>query len=208
MNAIFIIVRLQSKDNFINWNLLEKFSKLDNVKFFLSLSFDCLDLEVFNEVIKKLNVSLDCIHIEAVKVPSFIYKLNKRPETSFQNCYKQFYHNKKNIENIIRYETTYNIRFDKIVKFRLDLKHYGDINLTPPKENTVYIPNCYDYCGVNDQIAFGDSNTMRRYCLLVNFVFEYCNQNNVIYNPEILLKYHLEERKINIERFNFVYELF
>ena len=124
MNAIFISGRLQSKHNFINWNLLEKFNKLDNVKFFLSLSLDCLDLTIFNEVVKKLNISLDCIHIENVKIPSFVYKLNKRPETSYDNCYKQFYHNKKNIENIIRYETTYNIRFDKIVKFRLDLKHY------------------------------------------------------------------------------------
>ena len=208
MNAIFISGRLQSKDGFINWNLLEKFSKLENVKFFLSLSLDCLDLDIFNSVVKKLNISLDCIHIEAVKVPSFVYKLNKRPETSYDNCYKQFYHNKKNIENIIRYETTYGIRFDKILKFRLDLKHFGDINLTPAQENTVCIPNCYDFCGINDQVAYGNSNAMRRYCLLVNFIFEYCNQNNVIYNPEILLKYHLEDKKIGIERFNFLYELF
>jgi hypothetical protein len=207
LNAFFISGRLQSKNGEINWDLVKRLSKLENTKFFLSLSLECLDSEIFSKVVKILDVGLDCIHIENVKVPSFIFNLKKRPETSYEHCYKQFYHNRKNIENIINYERAYGIKFDRICKFRIDA-HTS--NFCPPdilKENTIYVPQINNYCGLNDQYAIADSNSMRKYCLLVNFIYEYCAQNAVLYNPEILLNYHLQNMRLNIETFNFVYKL-
>ena len=72
--------------------------------------------------------------------------------------------------------------------------------------NTVYIPNCCDFLGINDQMAYGDFNSMKKYC------DEYNNLSTILsklhhLNPEQILKKYLNNSGLNIKRYSFDYEL-
>jgi hypothetical protein len=116
-----------------------------------------------------------------------------------------FYNQKRCLDMIIQSA----IPFDIVFKWRTEIYFDDHIKLkindvANIKENTVYIPNCYDWGGLNDQIAYGNLNTMKLYSDLYNNLVTY---NTVRCHPETLLKHHVNTSNINIERFDFGYYL-
>jgi hypothetical protein len=116
-----------------------------------------------------------------------------------------FYNQKRCLDMIIQSA----ISFDIVFKWRTEIYFDDNIKLkindiANIRENTIYIPNCNDWGGLNDQIAYGNLNTMKLYSDLYNHLTTY---NTVRCHPETLLKYHVTTNKINIERFDFGYYL-
>jgi len=112
-----------------------------------------------------------------------------------------FYHHYKNIENIAKSEINYNLviylRFDMIVKNPLTLL----IN-----NNYCNIPDGSDHLGVNDQLAVGSMSIMKQYGSIYKYLSDYV-QKFQIFHPEQLIKIHIKEQKIPINRFPFEYIL-
>jgi hypothetical protein len=120
-----------------------------------------------------------------------------------RNVYSMFYHNKKCMDMI----NASNMHFDVVVKYRGDIH---DVNsefiIEMPNENTIYIPQGADWGGINDQIAYGNKESMTKYSECVNKMIDYC-KSNTRYHPETLLLRHIQEMNLFVKRFNYHYFL-
>lgn len=95
------------------------------------------------------------------------------------NFYSQWFHIKNAFDLCIRYCLRHSFIFDIVIKYRADI----DTELTLSIPNPV-IPKRF-YCPAHlayqtdDQIAFGDFETMEKYSQLVNF-YEYFYKNGML----------------------------
>ena len=108
---------------------------------------------------------------------------------------------------IAPYEEKYNVKFDCIVFYRADIDSQETMAISMPQENTVHIPEGADNYGINNQVAYGNYDTMKKYSELVNNLQKLCGEQKIRYHPETLLKHHLENEGLNIVRFPFNYYL-
>lgn len=126
------------------------------------------------------------------------------------------WNNKRAFELIEECQQTHAIHYDLVMKFRADLiPHENFLFPSSIEENTVYIPQNHD-CpyhwddpyyhvdGINDHIAYGDLDVMKRYSNVYEKVDQYCS-NGRPYHPESLLLHHLETERLNIQRFPYRY---
>jgi hypothetical protein len=88
--------------------------------------------------------------------------------------------------------------FDLVVKYRPDIKTKDKFNFVNPK-NCVFIPSELDFEGINDQIAYGSPDVMKKYCA------NYDNYQKVA--PERNLLLNLQLYNIPVKRFRFNYKL-
>lgn len=131
---------------------------------------------------------------------------HKRYEVNLTNMYSMFFHHQNNINNILQYQTDHNILYDIIIYGRYDLIINEDhIRLEDP-EDYLMIPDGSDYFGYNDQFAYGNLEIMKIYCSLTNHFYEYATMP-YYFNPEIILKRHLDNYCINTKRFTLNYGL-
>jgi hypothetical protein len=79
--------------------------------------------------------------------------------------------------------------------------------LSIPLKNTIYIPTNNDHGGINDQIAFGDHDTMTIYSTIHDRITYYCKEEDTPYHPETLTLKNLINNNITIVRFDFPYTL-
>jgi hypothetical protein len=126
-----------------------------------------------------------------------------------------FYHQNKAFKLMEEYAAKHARSFDIVLVFR------ADINAEPPpnrfpivdtvKANTVYIPHSgepfspginsrakrhvNDYDGITTVAAYGNSDSMRKYCSLIE------KKDSIINHPEVMLLTHLNSCGLNIERF-------
>jgi hypothetical protein len=71
----------------------------------------------------------------------------------------------------------------------------------------ITIPNVeHDYGGINDQFAFGSSEDMSIYSSLHYFLSHYAKQD-CIFQPESLLKWHLDHNKVEIDRIKLMHQI-
>jgi hypothetical protein len=155
---------------------------------------------------KALGIPKECINIEKIKTPECLYNYKKREESSYDNCYSMYYHNKRCWNLIKKYKLKYNINFDIVLKYRADLFSQDVINLQYPLYNEIYIPIINNWLGKNDQIAYGSEKVMEFYCKCVDDIVDMCDQG-VLFNPEILLNSYLNIDGLNIKHFNYNYDL-
>lgn len=140
------------------------------------------------------------------EIPSDWNFVNKSMEHKWNNynTLSMFFHNYNAFNHLIA--TCGN--FDTIIKFRSDV----DFNVKFPlqttlNDNTIYVPKIHHYCGINDQIAYGNQQSMQIYCDVYNNIEKYINELKVKFHPETLLKYHLDKNNIKVETFDFNYNL-
>jgi hypothetical protein len=176
------------------------------------------DLESL-EFLKTFNLSEDQYNIEKTIVPEILYSFKKRPETIIANTYSMFYHNKRCFDLIEKYYQ----KFDIIIRFRADIHSPEVLPILNIKPNTIYIPKGQDpFEGtINDQVAYGDFNSIKIYCEVVNNIIAFCNCNkpqliksfnsiinkNTLFHPETLMKKQLDVCRLNIIRFDYTYNL-
>lgn len=92
-------------------------------------------------------------------------------------------------------------KYDIVIRARFDTRIKSPIEYIT--DNGIFIPSGNDFCGINDQFAYGDVNSMLYYGDLYFSIIDYLQQNNTIrLNPEMLLKSYLyANRNISIYRF-------
>lgn len=129
------------------------------------------------------------------------------------------YLNKKNVSNMLKkYIETHNIKYNIIISTRIDLCYNSVINYdmlkTPIDNNILCIPSPeYDHgdiigntrwFGINDQIAYGNYDTMIKYLETYDSLYDML-ENGIILHPETLLFNYLKKIKMELFRFPFSY---
>jgi len=140
------------------------------------------------------------------------FKNKKTPFWKFVNTniyktYSMYYHNKKAMDLILKYQKENTIQFDVVLKFRADIKYIQPLHLYLPLKNTLYIPEDWDYEeGINGNFAYGDLDSMIKYSYMIQNL-ESIISNNYMFHPEQMLKIYLDTAcKMNIIRFPFITE--
>ena len=72
-------------------------------------------------------------------------------------------------------------------------------------DDTIYIPSNYDYRGINDQVAYGKIDVMKKYNSIN--ALDLLNKSLAIANPETLTIANIKFYNLKIERVNINYYL-
>jgi hypothetical protein len=91
--------------------------------------------------------------------------------------------------------------YDFYVHIRPDMKFNGPLRFSDyeAKPNTIYIPKGNDYRGINDQFAFGDYDTMRKYFSVYLNAWPLHLEGN-LFNSEVFHLANLNKYGVNIVR--------
>ncbi len=118
----------------------------------------------------------------------------KPPETKPINTLSMFYQIQKCfslVENNI-YNAIIRLRFDITFDTKLDIIMNQNIN----------IPQGGDHWGgILDLFAYGSFDIMKKYSQLYDKINEYITSNSVIFHPESMLRFYLNECGVPINRF-------
>lgn len=189
-----------------NMKNILKVGKTHDVVHFVSLNKSANQDDFIQKFKADFDIGDDQINIEETP-PADIDK-QVRINGNLNNMFSMFYHNQKCFDLIEAYQKKHNHSFDIIIKFRADICSNDMLTLPSQiKDHTIYIPNCADWGGVNDQIAYGNFASMKQYSQCVTH-FKEIGQRARQYHPESVLKAHLHNSKLTIERFNFNYKLY
>jgi alpha-N-acetylglucosamine transferase len=101
------------------------------------------------------------------------------------------------------YEHINNMRFDIVIKLRPDALSVQNLDFMQYSytDDIVYTPNIatFYFNGMNDQMAIGTSNVMKRYMSLYTRIIPYLNGRVINpLRPETLMRYHLTNNSIRI----------
>jgi hypothetical protein len=180
--------------------------KLQDIKNRYSPTYYCsLNEPEYNEYIdtfcKLFDISRERINTEVTPHPEFLKNVKNYKSNSPRNTYSMFYHENKAFAMMGRDVVQNNKDFDCIMYYRADMNSPDMLNLEMPKPNTIYIPNGHDYGGINDRLAYGNFESMKQYCNLIDTLdsAEIMNGNT----PEGILKGYLDKQKVEIVRFKF-----
>lgn len=169
-----------------------------NIDYFCSINSDLDDYHI--EFLKVYDIGDGCYNFEKYKLEEHMQNKNVN-----QNMFSMFY----NIKKCISLIENSSKKYDVILRYRTEIcftNLFEIPNIINP--NTVYVPNNYDWLGgMNDQVAYGDLESMKTYSKLYDNIMDYNKRDNVQIHPETLLKYHLQKSKVNIVRFVFDYGL-
>jgi hypothetical protein len=70
-----------------------------------------------------------------------------------------------------------------------------------PKPNVIYIPAGEDFDGINDRLAYGTFDSMKKYCSVINGLISAESMNGMM--PESILKRHLDAEKLEVVRIKY-----
>ena len=207
--AILIIGRIKGythvKDKLLN--LQKKY----HAKMFCSLN-----KKGNSEYIQKFRDTYDVkdgqIHLEHIPPPEYIGKYRITVPLIKDNMYSCCYHKQKCFELMERYQEDHNMKFECILYYRADIDEFEELKFEPLEDNTVFIPvekypHIRDTGGINDQIAYGNHEGMKKYCGIVNSLKEICDEEGVLYHPELLLKKYVERVNLLVKRIPYDYML-
>lgn len=176
----------------------------DDVDIFLSLDMKEANDDI-NEFKKHFNVVSEYYETynKCLKEPPPF----RSEETKERNTLSMFYHNMMAMNKVLDKMKSGKV-YDVIVKFRGDISSTKSFiipyHIIP---NTLYIPNGYNFRGINDQIAFGSVLAMTIYCGIYHHIPKYVYKEQAIFNPEFLLMFHINLHNLNIMRFPYNYNL-
>lgn len=95
--------------------------------------------------------------------------------------------------------------YDTILSTRLDIVYTSPIPVCIEEEETIGIPEGNDFGGVNDQIAFGNLETMRVYMNIFSSAEALFKEKQCRLHPETLNMHLLRHNRIYIDRFPLEY---
>jgi hypothetical protein len=94
------------------------------------------------------------------------------------------------------YEKENNITFDCVIRSRFDSDIISELEIESYDLSKVNIPIGKDWGGLNDQFAFGNSDSMDIYSDLINNL----SSVNSLYHPETMLQNYITLKNLNINR--------
>ena len=199
-NVEQVLLNLQRKYNATVFCSLNKKTKSDYIKTFC----------------EKFGISDERLNLEPTKTQEHIYAgitLCDLNMTLFdkERTYSQYFHKYRCFRLLEAYQQKYGIKFNCVILFRADVNSQEEFVIKRPEEETLYIPEGKDYYGLNDQIAYGNYESMKKYCDGVNSVKTVCDQLGLLNFPysinENIMKRHVENTRCRIQRFPYSYEL-
>lgn len=133
-----------------------------------------------------------------------------RPEHTPLSVYYMGCHflNKLRVVTILeQYIQTQGVQYDVIVSLRLDLIFETKFNFVQPQERHIYIPVGRDYVdnAVNDNIAYGTLDVMRKYCQIYIWAHALLERKLVLNHPETLNYANLLLHSFHIVRVDISY---
>lgn len=135
------------------------------------------------------------------------YNFLRNRFTNIYNTTSMWYNSAYCIKLITEYIYKYHVYMNVVMKYRTEAVYvHSPISITERVlPNTVYVPHGFDHTGLNDQIAYGNYETMNGYTWLAFDVAEYVKIPGFFFHPETNLRNHLLEKKIPVERIDFPY---
>jgi hypothetical protein len=200
----------------------ENYKNFEN--FILKPNMDNYDFDIFicyqkgtssediRSFVEKFNPKIIFENDEYIDFQSY-ENYEKAGETTRRNVVSMFYCRKKLFEEFTDYCKRYNLpKYDLFISKRVDLNYSSNLNLEPIEENCknhslIMTPNCYIFCGMNDQYAIMNNfEYLEWYMKTFDNIHNLCRRG-IIYHPETLLREHLDEKCINFETFDLSYKL-
>jgi hypothetical protein len=132
----------------------------------------------------------------------------KRGETNVYNFHSMWFNRKRVVELVERYQVENDITYDIVLHFRADIKTHQDLVFNIPEDDdSLYVPHGSDWCGLNDQVAYGKMAAIKKYSNMHDFIQKYVFVDKLTLHPERLLMHHIKQCGLNIKRFRFQYYL-
>jgi len=91
--------------------------------------------------------------------------------------------------------------YDIIISCRFD-SYMDKYSPEFPLPHTIYIPHGQDWCGINDQFAYGDFETMKQYMNIYDNCKYLLENKGCPLHPEHLNLYNIIDCLLNIQRIN------
>ena len=185
-------------------NIMSNIVQTNEVDFFISTICSDTQLEHFCSLYKPKGICNDEINYDQYKH----YECNKYHMTNFHNMMCMHIHRMRVYQEMELYSNTTNTKYDLVISMRLDAYSDSVLDIVGPVQeeaDVVYIPNGYDWGGVNDQMALGNIQSMKVYMNLYQDIETWIQVQN--FGPETILKNYLDAHNMNIIRFDFKYRL-
>lgn len=99
------------------------------------------------------------------------------------------------------------VQYDCVVSIRVDLLIKSTFAITAIKENTVYIPHGCDHEGINDNIAYGNVSSMKKYMNIYNNTTYLLENGMSIPHPESLTRDNITFTNLELIRFPLTYTI-
>ena len=201
--AILIYGRLNKCVEHYN-NILESIGKDNIIDFFLSSDNSC-ESQLNNFIRLYTPVFYNNNPIE------YNYDLGKYPgrksETNIHNMICHFINKYRVFKLLEEYTNRENIKYDAVISLRIDIVLNNMFDFNNLIDNTIYIPLGYDswYHSVNDHIAYGKLEVMRKYNYIILNIINLLDQQLTIPHPECLTTANIYYYKLQIKRVNLKY---
>ena len=132
-------------------------------------------------------------------VMDFNMQVNRYPETNLENVVRMYRGIRRCNDMKLRREITEGFRYDHVIRTRADVQLASPLELGKfmplTREFIVFPENGHWRGGLNDQFAFGSSEKMDIYSMVIDYIPEHCG-NGCPVHPETLLRFHLTRMQI------------
>jgi len=193
-------------------NILDSIGKEHDIDIFLSSDNSPNDsLQEFVELYKPklyINDKIEhYINVDKYTIPPEISVTPKNMICHFINKFRVF----KLLEQYIEHTK---VNYDIVLSTRIDLVFDSKFIFNKCEEKTLYIPPGYDYTtiydnklylSINDQIAYGDINSMRLYMNIIFNMIYFLDTKLSFLHPETLTYTNIICNNLNIIRFHLSY---
>jgi hypothetical protein len=187
-------------------NLLNSLGRDNEVDIFLSCSNEPDNIfEQFVDLYKPKAA----LNQNIVLSPIFLQLLENRYKRggNTNNVILHFINKLNLIKLLSNYIDKTKIKYDIVISLRFELLLYNNFNFDNHINNSdyIYIPDCNNYDGVNDQIAYGNFEAMKKYMSLFNNIIYIIKNKNNLMHPETLVRENIDYYNLKIIRFNLNY---
>lgn len=202
--AILVYGRLNKCVEHYN-NIVSSIGKHHDIDFFLSSDYPPEKLlNDFIRIYKPVSYNNDPIKYECDLRQKYPVPY---PVTNVHNMTCHFINKNRVFALLEQHISRHNVHYDVVVSLRLDVHFNSVFNFNNLVDNTIYIPSGYDYVdnAINDQIAYGTVNVMKKYNSIDPV---YLLENNLsILHPESLNCANIRLHKLKVARVHLNYHL-
>ena len=199
--AVLVFGRLAKCVDLYN-NILESLGKDNIVDFFASSdNSPQSQLDNFIELYKPISYNND-----AIQYTGNLDNYPHKPcETNLHTMTCHFINKGRVFSLLEEHIKKENIKYDVVVSLRIDVMYLNKFDYGDLADNTIYIPAGNDYAGINDQVAWGVIEVMKKYNSIFSNIIHLLEQRLSIPHPESLTRANLLYYNVNIQRTNLSY---
>jgi len=171
-------------------NIIETIGTEHTIDFFAS-SDNSANIDEFVRIYKPISYINETIENT--------YNLDKYPQPLYvvvDNVVRHFI-NKQRVLSLLE---KHDVEYDAVVSLRVDCVFNGNFNFDNIKDNTIYVPEEYDWYGLNDQIAYGKPAVMKLYNSIFSNLILLLEESRSVLHPESLTLANVQYHNLKIVR--------